>query len=55
LALTRAPRRELVMVTSDQIARRADPCGGSSPHGYLGIETMVVQRISDWIRMAGGR
>jgi hypothetical protein len=52
LALTRAPRRELVMVTSDQIARRADPCGGSSPHGYLGIETMVVQRISGWIRMA---
>jgi hypothetical protein len=40
------------MVTSDQIAGRADPCGGSSPHGYLGIETMVVQRISGWIRMA---
>jgi hypothetical protein len=54
-ALTRAPRRELAMVTSSQIAKRSDPCGGSSPHGYLGIEAMVVQRISDWIRMAGGR
>jgi pimeloyl-ACP methyl ester carboxylesterase len=55
LALTRAPRKELVMVTSSQIAKRADPCGGMSPHGYLAIETMVVQRISDWIRMVGAR
>jgi hypothetical protein len=54
-ALTRAPRRELAMVTSSQIGKRSDPCGGSSPHSYLGIEAMVVQRISDWIRMAGGR
>jgi hypothetical protein len=54
-ALARAPRRELVMVTSSQIAKRADPCAAMSPHGYLGIETTVVQRISDWIRMAGGR
>ena len=54
-ALTRSPRKELVMVTSGQIARRASPCEANSPHGYLGIETMVVQRISDWIRMAGAR
>jgi hypothetical protein len=40
-ALTGAPRRELVMVTS---AKR-----------YLAIETMVVQRTSDWVRMADGR
>ena len=53
--LTRSPRRELVMVASSQIARRADPCEGMSPHGYLGIEGMVVQRISEWIRAAGGR
>jgi len=25
-----------------------------SPHGYLGIEGMVVQRISEWIRASGG-
>jgi len=25
-----------------------------SPHGYLGIEGLVVQRISEWIRAAGG-
>ena len=54
-ALTRSPRKELVMVTSSQIARRSDPCEGMSPHGYLGIEGAVVQRISDWIRTAGGR
>src|SRR5215831_14899329 len=54
-ALTRAPRKELAVVASNQIARRADRCEGMSPHGYLGIEAMVVQRISDWIRMAGGR
>jgi hypothetical protein len=54
-ALTRTPRKELAIVASNQIARRADRCEGMSPHGYLGIEGMVVQRISDWIRMAGGR
>jgi class 3 adenylate cyclase len=54
-ALTRSPRKELVMVTSSQIARRSDPCEGMSPHGYLGIEGEVVQRISDWIKAAGGR
>jgi len=54
-ALTRSPRKELVMVTSGQIARRGTPCEANSPHGYLGIETLVVQRISDWIRMAGAR
>jgi hypothetical protein len=54
-ALTRSPRKELVMVTSSQIAKRSDPCEGMSPHGYLGIEGAVVHRISDWIRTAGGR
>jgi len=53
--LTRSPRRELVMVTSSQIARHSEPCEGMWPHGYLGIEGMVVQRISDWIGAAGGR
>jgi hypothetical protein len=43
------------MVTSSQIAKRSDPCEGMPPHGYLGIEAAVVQRISDWIRAAGGR
>jgi len=26
-----------------------------SPHGYLGIESMVVSRISEWINTAGER
>jgi len=53
-ALTRSSHKELMMVSNSQIARRADPCEGMSPHGYLGIEGMVVQRISEWIRTAGG-
>jgi hypothetical protein len=43
-ALTRSPRKELVMVTSGQTTKRSDPCQGLSPHGYLGIEGTVVQR-----------
>ena len=42
------------MVRSGQIAKRSDPCQGMSPDGYLGIEGMVVQRISEWIKAAGG-
>jgi pimeloyl-ACP methyl ester carboxylesterase len=53
-ALTRSPRNELVMVRSGQTAKGSDPCQGMSPHGCLGIEGMVVQRISEWIRAAGG-
>jgi hypothetical protein len=57
-------RATIVLVADDEhrdsnraplgIDRRSDPCDGMSPHGYLGIEGMVVQRISDWIRAAGG-
>jgi hypothetical protein len=53
-ALTRSSRKELVMVTSGQIAKRSDPCEANSPHGYFGIEGIVVQRISEWIRATGG-
>jgi hypothetical protein len=54
-AVTRSPRKQLAMVGSRQFAKGSDPCRGMSPHGYLGIEGMVVQRISEWIRMAGSR
>ena len=47
-ALVRSPRKEVVYVQSDQI--RSPPCEAMSPHGYLGTEPIVVQRISDWIR-----
>ena len=52
-ALAHAPRKELILVESSQI--QSDPCEALSPHGYLGIEAMVVQRIADWIRAAPGR
>jgi hypothetical protein len=35
------------MVTSGQIPKGSDPCLGMSPHGFLGIEATVVQRISN--------
>jgi hypothetical protein len=52
-ALIRSSRKELMMVESNQI--RSDPCEAMSPHGYLGIENVVVQRISEWIKAAGSR
>ena len=52
-ALTRSPRKDIIYVESSE--QRSDPCEAMSPHGYLGIEADVVQRISEWIRAAGGR
>ena len=52
-ALARSPRKEIIYVESHEL--RSDPCEALSPHGYLGIEGDVVQRIADWIRAAPGR
>ena len=52
-ALTRAPRKEIVTLQSNEI--RSAPCEAMSPHGYLGIESQAVQRVSDWIRTVSGR
>jgi hypothetical protein len=46
-ALGRSPRKEIIYVESHQL--QSDPCDAMSPHGYLGIESDVVQRISTWI------
>lgn len=46
--LARSPRKEVIIAQSGDL--RGDPCQASSPHGYLGIEPMVVQRIAQWIR-----
>lgn len=46
-ALVRSPRKELIYVDSRQ--SQSDPCEALSPHGYLGIESDVVQRIAAWI------
>jgi hypothetical protein len=52
-ALARSPRKEIVYVESHAV--QSEPCEALSPHGYLGIEADVVQRIADWIRAASGR
>jgi len=46
-ALARAPKKEVIYVESHQL--QSDPCEALSPHGYLGIEGDVVQRIATWI------
>jgi hypothetical protein len=52
-ALARSPRKEIIYVESHQL--QSDPCEAMSPHGYLGIEADVVQRISAWIGGAAAR
>jgi hypothetical protein len=52
-ALARSPRRDVIIAVNDQI--QSDPCEAFSPHGFLGIEAAVVQRISDWIRSTAAR
>jgi pimeloyl-ACP methyl ester carboxylesterase len=52
-ALARSSRKEVVYVQSNQI--RSSVCEAFAPHGFLGIETAVVQRIGDWIRAASAR
>jgi hypothetical protein len=47
-ALTGAPRREVVLVEGGS-PPRSDACEAFSEHGYLGIETEVVDRIAAWI------
>ncbi|HEV2188774.1 MAG TPA: alpha/beta hydrolase [Stellaceae bacterium] len=46
-ALSRSPRKDVIYVESHDI--QSAPCEAMSPHGYLGIESDVVQRIATWI------
>src|SRR6185437_13686639 len=52
-AMPASPRKELIVVNSTTI--QSDPCEAMSPHGYLGIEASVIQRIAAWISAAPGR
>jgi hypothetical protein len=52
-AMASSPRKELILVSSNAI--QGDPCEARSPHGYLGIEASVVQRMGNWINAAPGR
>ena len=47
-ALTGAPLRDTMRFGGGRAAV-GRPCGGMSPHGYLGIESRVVAAIGDWI------
>jgi hypothetical protein len=48
-ALKRAPKTE-VMMFDGGAPPRSDACEAFSEHGFLGIETRVVERIADWIK-----
>jgi pimeloyl-ACP methyl ester carboxylesterase len=48
--LVRSPRKEVVYVHRDQICSSCRACEAFAPHGFLGIESAVIQRIADWIR-----
>ena len=52
-ALAASPRKDVMMF--DSSALQSGPCDALSPHGYLGIEAAVVQRIAGWINAAPGR
>jgi predicted alpha/beta-hydrolase family hydrolase len=52
-ALARSPRKEIITVQSSDL--RSAPCEAQSPHGFLGIEANVVQRIVNWVGAAPGR
>lgn len=48
-ALTAAPRADVLMVQGGA-PPRSDACEAFSEHGFLGIETQVVDKISAWIK-----
>jgi pimeloyl-ACP methyl ester carboxylesterase len=48
-ALVHAPVKEALVYDGGTPAR-SEPCEPLAPHGYYGIEPMVVAGISDWIR-----
>lgn len=48
-AITGAPRKELITFR-DGGPPKGDPCDPWGYHGYPGIESRVVVRITDWIK-----
>lgn len=48
-----SPRKEVILFESSAI--RSAPCDALSPHGYMGIEASVIQRIAAWIAAGPGR
>ena len=51
-ALSRSPKTEVILVDGG-FPPRSNECEAYSEHGYLGIESKVVDLISDWIKAQG--
>ncbi len=50
-AMTHAPETKVVYVEGG--VTRSKDCGSESPHGYLGIESAVVDQIAAWLDSHG--
>jgi len=48
-ALSNSPKTEVILVNGG-FPPRSNECEAYSEHGYLGIETQVIDRIGDWIK-----
>ncbi|MBV8151130.1 MAG: hypothetical protein JO101_00710 [Candidatus Eremiobacteraeota bacterium] len=53
LAAAFSPPATFVSVDSTQT--RGDPCGPTSPHGFLGIESDVINQIVSWVASTQAR
>ena len=54
IAAAMAQSRDVrVLNVAGGIQQSRKPCGSLTPHGYFGIETQVVDAISDWMRAHG--
>lgn len=49
--LTQSPRKELKVVRGGE-RPRTKPCQGLSAHGFLGVESQVIDAIANFIRVA---
>nr|WP_206364850.1 hypothetical protein [Sphingomonas populi] len=49
-----ASRDVRVLMVAGGVTRSAKDCGSLTPHGYYGIEDVVVGKISGWMEANGG-
>jgi hypothetical protein len=52
-SLTQAPKKELIPFTAGDLTV-SDPCEPMSHHGFLGLDTEVVNAIASWIKGVHG-
>ena len=48
--LKNAPKKALIGLTGGNAGAPGDECRATSHHGFLDVEEMAVQTITDWIK-----